>query len=140
MGAAVVYVYSPYLLYDALVRGSAPETQALALLPLLILAIWRSSELFTVDSRQFTVGNGWLKTVRQSLLSILQSPKWIVLTAVLFAITLLSHPIAYQLLIPIGVWLLIKAIFAKRRFDKLSGRGFWQTLIGPAWALVWASG
>ncbi len=138
-GAAVVYVYSPYLLYDALVRGSAPETQALALLPLLILAIWRSSELFTVDSRQFTVyslqftvGSGWLKTVRESLLSILQSPKWIVLTAVLFAITLLSHPIAYQLLIPIGVWLLIKAIFAKRRFDKLSGRGFWQTLIGPA--------
>ena len=123
-GAAVVYVYSPYLLYDAIVRGSGPETQALALLPLLILAIWKASEPLAVNSEQLSVNSGWA-AIRQSLLSNLKSPKWIVLTAVLFTITLLSHPIAYQLLIPIGVWLLIKAVFARR-----SGQ-FWQTLIGP---------
>ncbi len=136
-GAAVVYVYSPYLLYDAIVRGSGPETQALALLPLLILAIWKASE--TVFQRgDAEAQRGWWRSIYQSLISnpstssgqVLQSPKWIVLTAVLFTITLLSHPIAYQLLIPIGIWLLIKAGFA--HFDKLSGRGFWQTLIGPA--------
>jgi uncharacterized membrane protein len=42
--AALVYTYSPYLLYDAHVRGSAPETQALALLPWLVLALWQSGE------------------------------------------------------------------------------------------------
>ena len=141
-GAAVVYVYSPYLLYDAIVRGSGPETQALALLPLLILAIWKSSNQLTVNSKQFTVSGGWGTAVRQSLILVLQSPKWVVLTAVIFALTFLSHPIAYQLLIPIGGWLLIKAGFAARRghFDRLSDRKFsgrklnghfWHTLIGP---------
>jgi len=124
-GAAVVYVYSPYLLYDAIVRGSGPETQALALLPLLILAIWKSSERPSVNSEQLLVTSSW-GAIRQSLIVSLQSPKWVVLTAVLFAITLLSHPIAYQLLIPIGVWLLIKAAFGVKRGEFLS------TLIGPA--------
>lgn len=138
-GAAVVYVYSPYLLYDAIVRGSAPETQALALLPLLILALWKASEQLSVNREQGTGDRGQLslftvqwQTIRQSLICNLQSPKWVVLTAVLFALTFLSHPIAYQLLIPIGVWLLIKAGFAQRHFDRLSGHGFWHTLIGPA--------
>ena len=126
-GAAVVYVYSPYLLYDAIVRGSGPETQALALLPLLILAIWKSSEPLSVISDQLSVNGGWWGTIRQSLISSVQSPKWVVLIAVLFALTFLSHyPIVYQLLIPIGVWLLIKAGFALRK------GGFGQTLIGPA--------
>ena len=125
-GAAVVYVYSPYLLYDAIVRGSGPETQALALLPLLILAIWKSSETVSVNSEQLTVNGGWA-VIRQSLIVNLKSPKWVVITAVLFSITLLSHPIAYQLLIPIGVWLLIKAGFShfdKLHFGKLSDRRF----------------
>ena len=125
-GAAVVYVYSPYLLYDAIVRGSGPETQALALLPLLILTIWKSSEQLSVNSERLSVKGGWWEAIRQSLIVNLQSPKWVVLTAVLFAITLLSHPIAYQLLIPIGVWLLIKAGFGVKRGE------FWSTLIGPA--------
>lgn len=125
-GTAVVYVYSPYLLYDALVRGSGPETQALALLPLLILTIWKASELSTVNKQQATNNNGWWEAIRQSLIFNLRSPKWVVLTAVLFAITLLSHPIAYQLLIPIGVWLLVKAGFGAKRGE------FWATLMGPA--------
>ncbi|MFO7678485.1 MAG: hypothetical protein R6X34_00375, partial [Chloroflexota bacterium] len=142
-GAAVVYVYSPYLLYDAHVRGSAPETQALALLPLLILAIWKSSET-DFQRGDAEAQRGRWAVVRQSLISNLQSPKWIVVTAVLFALTFLSHPIAYQLLIPIGVWLLLKAGFAARsdhfdklsgRFDRLSARRFWQTLSGPALGL-----
>ncbi|MBE2223746.1 MAG: hypothetical protein IAF02_19560, partial [Anaerolineae bacterium] len=129
-GAAVVYVYSPYLLYDAIVRGSAPETQALALLPLLILALWKASEQLSVNSEQWTVDGGWWAAIRQSLISNLQSPKWVVLTAVLFALTFLSHPIAYQLLIPLGIWLLIKAGFAYRQGN------FWQTLIGPAMGIA----
>ena len=123
-GAAVVYVYSPYMLYDAIVRGSGPETQALALFPFLILAIWQSSDL--VIQTQDPKPQGWWQTIKQSLISNLQSPKWIILTAVFFALTFLSHPIAYLLLIPIGVWLLIKAGFARK-----NGR-FWHTLIGPA--------
>ena len=114
-GAALVFTYSPYLLYDAHVRGSGPETQALALLPLLILALWKASELPINDT-----------SFRQSLISNLQSPFWLLATAVFFILALLSHPIIYQLLIPIGVWLLIKALFARQH-----GR-FWNTLIGPA--------
>ncbi len=102
-GTAVIYVYSPYLLYDVIVRGAPPETQALALLPLLILAIWKASEPSALPT------------------SLLPIP----LTAILFALTFLSHPASYVFLLPIGVWLLIKAGFARK-----NGR-FWQTLIGP---------
>ncbi len=125
-GTAVLYVYSPYLLYDAHVRGSGPETQALALLPFLILAIWQASEQLTINRKQRT-GNKEQKslTIYHLPLTINHS-KWVVLTAVFFALTFLSHPIIYLLLIPIGVWLLIKAGFARK-----NGR-FWQTLIGPA--------
>lgn len=129
-GAAVVYVYSPYLLYDAIVRGSGPETQALALLPFLILAIWQASDL-TVNREQKASSPqppapNFQSLIWQSIRANLQAPKWIVLTAVFFALTFLSHPIAYLLLIPIGVWLLLKAGFAWQ-----NGR-FWHTLIGPA--------
>ncbi len=112
-GTAVVYVYSPYLLYDAIVLGSGPETQALALLPLLILAIWKSSEQI-LQRRDAGAQRSWWADIRQSFILNLKSPKWVVLTAVLFTATLLSHPIAYQLLIPIGVWLLIKAGFGAK--------------------------
>ena len=91
----------------------APETQALALFPFLILTIWQSSELViqTKDAER----QGWWQAIKQSLISNLQSPLWIILTAVFFALTFLSHPIAYLLLIPIGVWLLIKAGFATEK-------------------------
>ena len=115
--AALVYTYSPYLLYDAHVRGSGPETQALALLPLLILALWRSGE--------WGVGSEEWETWRGSLVSNLQSPWWVLATAVLFAVSFLSHPIVYQILLPIGLWLLVKAWFARR-----DGR-FWSSLVGP---------
>ncbi|MGB4870299.1 MAG: hypothetical protein WBP47_09620 [Candidatus Promineifilaceae bacterium] len=115
--AALVYTYSPYLLYDAHVRGSGPETQALALLPLLILALWRSAE--------WGVGSEEWETWRGSLVSNLQSPWWVLATAVLFAVSFLSHPIVYQILLPIGLWLLVKAWFARR-----DGR-FWSSLVGP---------
>lgn len=118
-GAAVVYVYSPYLLYDAIVRGSGPETQALALLPLLVLAIWKASEPLTGHRGQ---RGGRCRAVIFNL----HAPEWVVVTAVLFTITLLSHPIVYQLLIPIGVWVLIKAAFGAKRGE------LGQTLVGPA--------
>ncbi|MBP7590051.1 MAG: hypothetical protein KBA85_00495 [Chloroflexi bacterium] len=115
--AALVYTYSPYLLYDAHVRGSGPETQALALLPLLILALWRSGA--------WGVGRAEWGAWRGSLVSNFQAPWWVLATAVLFAVSFLSHPIVYQILIPIGLWLLVKAWFARR-----DGR-FWASLVGP---------
>ncbi len=39
----VAYLYSPYLLYDAHIRGSAPESLALALLPLALLHLRRAA-------------------------------------------------------------------------------------------------
>ena len=110
--AALVYTYSPYLLYDAHVRGSAPETQALALLPWLVLALWQAGEKLTIVNCQLSIVNCRLAF-------------WILATAVLFALAFLSHPIIYQILIPVGLWLLLRAWFARK-----DGR-FWQTLIGP---------
>lgn len=37
--AGVAYAYSPYLLYDTYIRGSLPETQALACLPFVLLGL-----------------------------------------------------------------------------------------------------
>jgi len=122
--AALVYTYSPYLLYDAHVRGSGPETQALALLPWLVLALWRSGEC-GVGSAERGVGSGEWGTWRKSLVSNLQSPGWVLATAVLFAATFLSHPVVYQILIPIGLWLLLRAWFGRK-----DGR-FWSSLVGP---------
>ncbi len=80
--AALAYTYSPYLLYDAHVRGGLPESQALAFLPLLFLALRRAT---------------------------LHGGRWIAVSALAFAAAFLSHfPIAFQFLIPIGlllVWL-----------------------------------
>jgi hypothetical protein len=77
---ALAYVYSPYLLYDAHVRGSLPECQALALIPLLFLAL-----------RRATVHGG----------------RWLAATALVFAAAFLSHHgIVFQTLIPIGILLL----------------------------------
>jgi len=39
----VAYLYSPYLLYDAHIRGSVPESLALALLPLALLHLRRAA-------------------------------------------------------------------------------------------------
>ncbi|MBL8058368.1 MAG: glycosyltransferase family 39 protein [Anaerolineales bacterium] len=41
--AGAAYVYSPYLLYDAHIRGSLPESLALALLPLALLYLRRAA-------------------------------------------------------------------------------------------------
>ncbi len=111
--AALVYTYSPYLLYDAHVRGSGPETQALALLPWLILALWQVSDQ--------PAGS-----LRQTFRAHLRTPYPVLLTAVFFAAAFLSHSsIIFQILIPVGLWLFIKALLAVR-----NGR-FGATLIGP---------
>lgn len=115
--AALVYTYSPYLLYDAHVRGSGPETQALALLPLLALALWQSRG----NDEQPAKGI----TLRQAVVAVAASPWWVLATAVLFTLTFLSHPVVYQILIPTGLWLLLQALFAARR-----GR-LWPALVGP---------
>ncbi|MBK8988400.1 MAG: hypothetical protein IPM39_20425 [Chloroflexi bacterium] len=114
---ALVYTYSPYLLYDAHVRGSAPETQALALLPWLVLAIWKSAECGLEAAPRIRNPKSEIRNPK--------SPFWVLATAVLFAATFLSHPVVYQILIPIGLWLLLKAWFARR-----DGR-FWASLVGP---------
>ncbi len=76
---AIAYSYSPYLLYDAHVRGGLQESQALAFLPWLLLALSQAG----------------------------QRRRWIALAALAFAATLLSHyPVTFQAMIPIGVWLL----------------------------------
>jgi hypothetical protein len=118
--AALVYTYSPYLLYDAHVRGSAPETQALALLPWLVLALWQASDEWPVAGGRWPFALNWQPATGN------RPPFfWVLATAVLFALAFLSHPIIYQILIPIGLWLLLRAWFARK-----DGR-FWQTLIGP---------
>jgi len=77
--AALAYVYSPYVLYDAHVRGSLPEGLALAFLPLLLLAM------------------------KQSVMAGLV---WIPLVSIAFSATFLSHHgIAFQSVIVIGMWL-----------------------------------
>jgi hypothetical protein len=155
--AAVVYTYNPYLLYDAHVRGAAQETQALALLPWFILALWHAGQpSSTVVQNSSTI---------QSWLARLQSPGWILATAVLFALTFLSHPIVYQLMIPIGLWLLLRkrsritfdketlprALAACRNARIKNGQSlrawfqsrqrasashpFWQSLLGPVGGL-----
>ncbi len=43
LAAGVAYAYSPYLLYDAHIRGSLPESLALALLPLALLFLRRAA-------------------------------------------------------------------------------------------------
>ncbi|NLE45662.1 MAG: hypothetical protein GX620_13150 [Chloroflexi bacterium] len=78
--AAVGYVTSPYLLYDAHVRGSLPESLALSWLPLLILAIRRAA-----------ISRG----------------RWLGLVAMAVAAMMLSHHgILLQILIVLGAWLL----------------------------------
>lgn len=78
--AALAYVYGPYLLYDAHVRGSLPENQALAILPLLILTLRRA---------------------------IQHGGRWIAAVAVAFAATFMSHHgLTFQLVIPIGLLVL----------------------------------
>lgn len=81
-GAALAYVYSPYFLYDVHVRGSLPETQALALLPLLLWALWRSVRC---------------------------EGRWLAVSGLIFAALILSHPgIIFQSSILIGllvIWL-----------------------------------
>jgi hypothetical protein len=134
--AALVYTYSPYLLYDAHMRGAGPEMQALALLPLLVLALWRAGEQRAMDSEGATSAGsrspdapqGPLAplSLRRSLVCSLRSPWWMLATAGLFALTLLSHyPVVYQISIPIGLWLLLRALLAAR-----NGR-FWVPLVGP---------
>jgi len=77
--AAVSYVYSPYLLYDAHVRGSLPEGLALSLIPLVLLFLRKAAQ---------------------------EGGRWVVLTGLAFAGAFLSHHgIVFQSLIVIGMWL-----------------------------------
>ena len=108
---SIAYVYSPYMLYDIHIRGSLPEGQALALLPFLLLALWHTafSKQYSVNSIQYSGNGKWY------------GGWWTAVLALLFAATLLSHPVIYPLMFPIGLWLLV-----------LAGRHGWRTLIGPA--------
>lgn len=78
--AALAYVYSPYLLYDAHVRGGLAESLALAVLPLLFFTLRRA---------------------------MLDGGRWIAGGALIFGVLVLIHtPSLVQLALPLGVWLL----------------------------------
>ncbi|HDQ74068.1 MAG TPA: hypothetical protein ENN19_18535 [Chloroflexi bacterium] len=78
--AALAYVYSPYVLYDALVRGSLQESLALALVPLLFFSLRRATRY---------------------------GGRWIAASALSCAAIPLSHPpISIQVSIPTGIFLL----------------------------------
>lgn len=78
--AALAYVYSPYLLYDAHVRGGLAESLALALLPLLFFTLRRAA---------------------------LSGGRWLVGGAAVFGtLTLIHAPSTVQLMLPLGFWLL----------------------------------
>jgi hypothetical protein len=121
----VAYAYSPYMLYDFHVRGSLPEGQALALLPFLLLALWQTTTLFHHrEHGEHRVG--WENKTRYSLRSLrFIFNKWTAVTALLFAAALLSHPVVYPLMLPVGLWFLV-----------LAWRHGWRVLVGPAVGLV----
>jgi len=78
--AALAYVYSPYVLYDAIVRGSLQESLALALIPLLCFTLHRAAQ---------------------------RGGYWVIASAFTLAAIPLSHPpISIQTSIPVGVFLL----------------------------------
>jgi hypothetical protein len=77
--AALAYIYSPYLLYDAHVRGGLPESQALALLPWLWLGLAQAA-----DGKR----------------------RWIAFAALAFAAAFLSHfPVMFQATLLLGIWM-----------------------------------
>ncbi|MFO7540957.1 MAG: hypothetical protein R6X32_23185 [Chloroflexota bacterium] len=96
-----------------------PKGQLLALLPLLLLALWQAtvfSEQYSVNSKRYSVftvryGVGWFK----------EKGRWTAVLALLFALAILSHPVIYALMFPLGLWLLL-----------LAWRWGWRVLIGPA--------
>ena len=101
---ALTYTYSPYLLYDIIVRGSPPETQALALLPWLVLALHNLTEKEATQRKKKANS-----TTASSLSSILYplSPSSFLLTALLYAAMILSHhPVTLQISFLLGIWLL----------------------------------
>ena len=121
----VAYAYSPYMLYDFHVRGSLPEGQALALLPFLLLALWQTAQ--TVTSTQYSVASSWLTPTRRlwSIVRRLYLNRWTAVAALLFAAALLSHPVVYPLMLPVGIWFLV-----------LAWRHGWRVLVGPTVGLV----
>ncbi|MDJ0755100.1 MAG: hypothetical protein QNJ45_16380 [Ardenticatenaceae bacterium] len=77
---ALIYTFSPYLLYDAVVRGSPPESQALAFLPLVVLGVWHLQQRFSF--------------------------KWTAITAAAYATMVLSHhPVTLQISFMLGLWI-----------------------------------
>ena len=116
----VAYAYSPYMLYDFHVRGSLPEGQALALLPFLLLALWHTTTLFNHREHK---GHrvGWNNKRLFSLRALwFIFDRWTAVTALLFTVALLSHPVIYPLMFPVGLWFLV-----------LAWRHGWRTLVGP---------
>jgi hypothetical protein len=100
------------------VRGGLPKGQLLALLPLLLLALWQTtvfSKQYSVNSERYSVF-----TVRYWL-GWLEKGRWTAVLALLFAAAILSHPVIYALMFPLGLWLLL-----------LAWRWGWRVLIGPA--------
>lgn len=82
--AALAYTYSPYLLYDLHVRGSFPEQQALALLPLFLLGLWQLTR--PQLPRAFTL--------------------WHPFTALMLALLIVSHhAFTIQICVGLGIWL-----------------------------------
>jgi hypothetical protein len=102
----LAYAYSPYMLYDFHVRGSLPEGQALALLPFLLLALWHTTRPVIGD--------------QYSVIGVQYLGRWTAVSALLFTAALLSHPVIYPLMFPVGLWLLV-----------LAWRHGWRVLVGP---------
>ncbi len=100
---ALAYVYSPYLLYTAHVRGGLPENLALAFLPLAVLGIYRS-------------------------LTEISFSKWLLITALAIAGFIASHvgmAIQYLPLLSLfGIHIIVRRLLAERNWRNLL-LGFW---------------
>ncbi len=130
---ALLYVYSPYLLYDAHVRGSPPESQGLALLPLLVLGLWHLTERRGGEEER----KGGREAVAPRPSPLALHVPWIILTSLTYAAIILSHhPVALQMSVPLGLWLLLRAGWPREGDTRPWFTRLWQTLWPPAVALL----
>ena len=84
--AAVAYVYSPYVLYTAHVRGGLPENLALAFLPLALWAVRRALRIHHEDTKTQRNTKNFLVELRDLVSSWFNSPTAIYAFVAAFAI------------------------------------------------------